>query len=581
VPVGLLIRDGNEWVLDVWAARRDRIEPPPERGWVRRTGGRAHDVFLAQVLQLQAHLADLNIPNKVRSGAAVTLTEHLVELPPAGYLPIDTSSQLSVEDQVRRLLGPGLDLRFCTARPDEIRLALERARHLDRIPLSDSTAESGKPKVDVLVPDGTPASRSTPSFVRLADGSVKVTRPRGQSEPEVHNYNGLARLRHVPGGEVTLAFAAAGPTLAKAPLDGLWFALQLKRSPFEMKPTETAYADINLATHRTSRVRVQQLGLRGTLQCKNVQWDTATRLPTFEGQFYGTFRTKEGDKPWTDYPPVTLSIRLSLSRESASTRLLRIELDEHFHHMAAQLELRIYQRPDGGWEVTLETDVPVQNMRGSELAIRLDEILPAAGVLGSPARWNAERGLAALAATDIPQIAVDLLLTGASPLGTVTGYVTPHDWVFFTRRHLLDCTPVIDPDVADIRVDLYTETTQDPDSESKTPALLWVTQLSWSRDMLALSQRSVYELTQWQQAHAVLAPTAAMVWLEGVQASSTALVEPVLQLMGATSKVPIEEKTDQRPEPTVGSVGALVVSVAEGQQPMPNGADDTKVEEGG
>jgi hypothetical protein len=153
--------------------------------------------------------------------------------------------------------------------------------------------------------------------------------------------------------------------------------------------------------------------------------------------------------------------------------------------------------------------------------------------------------------------------------------------VFFTRRHLLDCTPVIDPDAADIRVDLYTETAQEADRESQTPALLWVTQLSWSRDMLALSQRSVYELTQWHQAHAVFAPSAAKVWLEGVQASGTALVEPVLQLMGATSKVPIEEKTDQRPEPTVGSVGALVVSVAEGQQPMPNGADDTKVEEGG
>jgi hypothetical protein len=482
-----------------------------------------------------------------------------VELPPAGYLPIDASSMLAVNDQVRRLLGSGLDLRFCTARPDEIRLALERARHLDRIPLTDSNSMDGKPKVDVLVPDGTPASRSVPSFVRFAEASVEVTQT-GQSST-TDNYSGLARLRHIPGAEVTLALAAAGPSLGKALLDGLWLALQLKRSPFEMKPTDTAYAEINLAIHRTGRVRVQQLGLRGTLQCKNVQWDPATRLPTFEGQFYGTFRTKDGNKPWTDYPAVTLSVRLSLSRESASTLLLRIALDEPLLDITAKLELHIKQRDYGGWEVTFETDPALRDMLGYELTFRLDEI-PAAAVLGNPARWNAERGLAALAAADIPKIAMDLLLSGASPLGTVTGYATPHDWVFFTRRHLLDCTPLVDPDVADIRMDLYVETTQIAEMQTMAPVLLPVTQLSWSRDMLALSQQSIHELTQWQQAHSDVVPTRAKAWLEGVQASVTALVEPVMGLMGATSTVQIQESTDPRPEPTPGSLGAIVVTVA-------------------
>ena len=95
----------------------------------------------------------------------------IVELPSAGYLPVDNASTLSVNDQVRRLLGGGLDLRFCVVRPDYVAHALEEAQHMDRISLTYGLDHlDDRPKVDILVPDGSiavgnarSATRSTPA----------------------------------------------------------------------------------------------------------------------------------------------------------------------------------------------------------------------------------------------------------------------------------------------------------------------------------------------------------------------------------------------------------------------------------
>lgn len=79
----------------------------------------------------------------------------IVELPPAGYLPVLPDSPVGVERQVRQLLGDGLDLRFCAVRPDFVPHALEEAQHMERISLTAGLdAPEAKPKVDVLVPDG-------------------------------------------------------------------------------------------------------------------------------------------------------------------------------------------------------------------------------------------------------------------------------------------------------------------------------------------------------------------------------------------------------------------------------------------
>jgi len=79
----------------------------------------------------------------------------IVELPSGGYLPVNNSDTMSINEQVRRMMGEGVDLRFCVVRPDYVPHALEEAQHMERICLLKGLDDPGnKPRVDVLVPDG-------------------------------------------------------------------------------------------------------------------------------------------------------------------------------------------------------------------------------------------------------------------------------------------------------------------------------------------------------------------------------------------------------------------------------------------
>jgi hypothetical protein len=78
----------------------------------------------------------------------------IVELPPAGYLPV-VPGTVTINKQVRALLGEGVNLRFCVVRPDFVPHALEEAQHMERISLLQGLdAPGNKPDVDILVPNG-------------------------------------------------------------------------------------------------------------------------------------------------------------------------------------------------------------------------------------------------------------------------------------------------------------------------------------------------------------------------------------------------------------------------------------------
>ncbi|ODS25043.1 hypothetical protein AB835_00625 [Candidatus Endobugula sertula] len=79
----------------------------------------------------------------------------IVEVPSAGYLPVNVSSTVSVNEQVERQFGPGVNLRFCVVRPDYVAHALEEVQHMDRICLLSGIDNPEKiEEVDVLVPNG-------------------------------------------------------------------------------------------------------------------------------------------------------------------------------------------------------------------------------------------------------------------------------------------------------------------------------------------------------------------------------------------------------------------------------------------
>ena len=76
-----------------------------------------------------------------------------VTVPSGAYLPIQPSRP--VEEQVRALFGPGVDLRFCAVRPDFVPEALQEAQHMERISLTRGIDDpSDLEQVDVLVPGG-------------------------------------------------------------------------------------------------------------------------------------------------------------------------------------------------------------------------------------------------------------------------------------------------------------------------------------------------------------------------------------------------------------------------------------------
>ncbi len=112
------------------------------------------ETLITQVAAIQAQLSQSAEPSAI-SQNRILISGGIVETPSAGYLPVDVDSQVSVNEQVEKLMGEGVDLRFCAVRPDFIPHALEEAQHMERISLLQGLDNSGnKPKVDVLVPNG-------------------------------------------------------------------------------------------------------------------------------------------------------------------------------------------------------------------------------------------------------------------------------------------------------------------------------------------------------------------------------------------------------------------------------------------
>lgn len=99
----------------------------------------------------------------------------IVELPSAGYLPVVPGQNATINQQVRRLMGPGVDLRFCVVRPDYVAHALEEAQHMERISLLQGLDNSSdKPQVDILVPNGEIVEQKRVSPGKGFDANVQL-----------------------------------------------------------------------------------------------------------------------------------------------------------------------------------------------------------------------------------------------------------------------------------------------------------------------------------------------------------------------------------------------------------------------
>ena len=189
-------------------------------------GVSSEETFKAKLFELESMSQKLTATEaqmQVTTGNRLLIRNGFVELPSAGYLPVSPEAKMSVEDQVRQLMGEGVDLRFCIVRPDFVAHALEEAQHMERISLIQGLEDpKQKPRVDILIPDGELATRTEPRIGFAVDAKLQTTITTSRGEQEVSQttvdpFKGVARAERLSSGGTAFYFASNSPA-ATSPL---------------------------------------------------------------------------------------------------------------------------------------------------------------------------------------------------------------------------------------------------------------------------------------------------------------------------------------------------------------------------
>ena len=175
-----------------------------------------------QYAAFEARLLQATQAFKLLPADRLLIRSGIVETPSAGYLPVVPGDTITVNEQVRRMMGEGVDLRFCIVRPDFIPHALEEAQHMERISLLRGLDNpNDKPKVDVLVPNGKIAADRTetgryyemrmniiPENLELLALAVQYAMVRGASDTKVLSDDGTGASKAADAATILRKFAA-------------------------------------------------------------------------------------------------------------------------------------------------------------------------------------------------------------------------------------------------------------------------------------------------------------------------------------------------------------------------------------
>jgi hypothetical protein len=556
VPIGLLMSTGSAWVLDVWTARRDRVELPARRWWTERLGQRPEPVFRAQLLQFQAQLAG-------RPPAPSLTAAGFVELPPAGYLPVEPG--VAVDQQIAALFGETVELRYCAAPPDRIGLALEQARHRERIPLTAPKRPARRPRVDVLVPDWTLGTAVPASTVDFAAATVQTT---GASQATARECLGLARVERDVTGRFIMAFAGVGDHNDNP--RALWMDVRITPNLAAIRVGDRCEIDVRVAAtppldgdvvEAFSGAKLR-MDLEGTFSCRAAGTEDSTT--TLDGDFSGRF-VRRYLKSVQDDRPVVTAMRVVVTREDDTVLITTKIRDDLFAEVDAT------RHGTGGFAVTR---VKAQHGDvGVEAELRRD---PSAALPGSVSRTAMDQALSIFAATELPVLAIDLLLAGAANAESGDSYSTEHDWVFFSRRDDVQCGP--DRGTApDVLLDLYTLVHPAPEElrhEIENNPLInllerelrpeYVAQLEWTGDTVTLRPWSRAAARAWRTgAGRGFVPGAAVVWFGRWRLPTEFAIPPILAEMGGRAGADITALVGYPSLPrTATSAGVLLVIVA-------------------
>ncbi|MCC6235908.1 MAG: hypothetical protein IT580_24950, partial [Verrucomicrobiales bacterium] len=280
----------------------------------------------------------------------------IVELPSAGYLPVIPSDDLTVNQQVRRWMGEGVNLRFCLVRPDYVAHALEEAQHLDRLSLLAGLDDpTQKPDIDILVPNGVarestvvPVGNAYEAKVDFYPGLVTVlsllTRATDDSAPLSDRISRRAENADQPAPESAMAlqgvarsetttaggaafYLAAGllggqrtenPAVTPLNRSALWADLQIDRDPFTLQRNQNTRVDADLRLMIAGNVF--QLAFKGDLLVAEVTTSgsrTNTRV-RLVGSLTTSLTTAANSTPTSRI--VSVSDTAMLLRDASDTR---------------------------------------------------------------------------------------------------------------------------------------------------------------------------------------------------------------------------------------------------------------------
>ena len=204
---------------------------------------------LTKVSDLHERLATLMQASTVTAPPTqrVLISLGLCWMSPAGYLPVLAGSALSVNDQVRALLGEGLDLRFCITTADAVAHEVEASQHMQRISLLQGLDDpQAKPHVDILVPDGKALATGTVTGTGLYDAAL------GASTQQTGGvaYKGAAREETLPSGGTAHYSASAG--LSQVVIPKLQTMARAALRPGAAGPTFTPNLHANAFVRKTA-----------------------------------------------------------------------------------------------------------------------------------------------------------------------------------------------------------------------------------------------------------------------------------------------------------------------------------------
>lgn len=121
----------------------------------------AFNASYADLSGLSDHLAKFDGGTGALPQQRMLLNAGFFELPPAGYLPVSTGSD--VQEQCRRMFGEGCQLHFHAVHADEIAHLVEEAEHMKRISLTRGLDNpQQREEVEIFVPEGQISSAAAP-----------------------------------------------------------------------------------------------------------------------------------------------------------------------------------------------------------------------------------------------------------------------------------------------------------------------------------------------------------------------------------------------------------------------------------